>query len=72
MAHDKTISIWFFVGVLLLVYGLMILGYGLLHMSQPTPGIVLGEMHIDVWWGALLSIVGALYTYLFAPGRGRG
>lgn len=72
MAHAKTISVWFFIGLLLLVYGVLILGYGLYGMGSPTPGIVLGELHVDIWWGALLLVIGAIYTYMFSPGKGRG
>ena len=31
--HSSGISIWFFIGVLLTVYGAMILGYGLYQLS---------------------------------------
>jgi hypothetical protein len=69
MAHRRTISIWFFVGVLLLIYGVLILGTGLLGRNAPTPGVVLGRLHVDIWWGALLVVLGAFYTWTFLPGR---
>ena len=70
MTHEKTISVWFFIGALLDIYGVLILGSGLAGMGAPTPGVVLGELHVDVWWGALLLIVGAFYTFAFRPGKG--
>jgi hypothetical protein len=69
MAHGKVISIWFFIGVLLLIYGVLILGAGLYGMNAPTPGVVLGQLHVDIWWGALLVVLGAFYTWRFSPGR---
>jgi hypothetical protein len=33
------------------------------------PGVVLFELHANVWWGALLLVIGALYCFKFAPGR---
>jgi hypothetical protein len=69
MAHRKTISIWFFIGVLLLIYGVLILGAGLYGMNAPTPGVTLGELHVDIWWGALLLLIGAFYTFHFSPTR---
>jgi hypothetical protein len=66
----QEISIWFFIGVLLGVYGVLILGYGLLHLSSPSANVVLAEWHADVWWGALLLVTGAAYTWRFRPGRG--
>ena len=69
MAHGKTVSIWFFIGVLLLIYGILILATGLAGMNAPTPGVVLGELHVDIWWGVLLVLLGAFYTWTFSPGR---
>ena len=71
MGHEKSISIWFFIGVLLLIYGVLILGAGLYGMNEPTKGVVLGELHVDIWWGILLVIIGAAYTFLFSPARTR-
>ena len=71
MAHEKTISVWFFIGVLLFIYGVLILGSGLYHVGAPTPGVVLGELHVDIWWGALLVLIGAFYSWTFRPSTGR-
>jgi low temperature requirement protein LtrA len=73
MKHSKElISIWFFVGVLLIVYGVIILASGIYQAMHPeTVQVVLSELHIAIWWGALLFILGAVYSYLFYPGRRR-
>jgi hypothetical protein len=69
-AHQ--ISIWFFVGVLLAVYGVIILGAGLQEwISGVNAPVVLAKLHIGVWWGALLLILGGIYSILFSPGRTR-
>ena len=62
----QIIPVWFFVGVLLLVYGIMILITGLVEWSHP-PDIVLAELHAPVWWGGLLTVLGATYCALFRP-----
>jgi hypothetical protein len=64
------ISIWFFIGVLLLIYGVTILGAGLMD-SSPANGraVVLAELHAQIWWGILLLIIGLVYTLKFAPWR---
>jgi len=67
------IPIWFFIGSLLLLYGLLILGAGIYQVfvppEQPT---VLARLHAGVWWGGLLVVLGASYCYAFWPGRQRG
>jgi hypothetical protein len=73
--HDKQIPIWFFIGILLGVYGLLILGTGIHGWMNPPPKeaqVALWSYHADVWWGALLAITGAIYTAKFRPGRSAG
>ncbi len=62
------IPVWFFVGVILLVYGVIILITGILEFSQP-PATVLGNLHPAIWWGALLVVIGGIYVYLYFPRR---
>ena len=64
------ISIWFFVGALLFVYGVLILGAGLREWIHPEPtAVVLSNLHVAVWWGAGLVILGAGYVIRFRPRR---
>jgi len=60
------IPVWFFVGLLLGIYGVLILVSGLLEWSHP-PATVLAELHAPVWWGALLAAVGGSYTVVYWP-----
>jgi len=64
------ISIWFFIGVLLLTYGIVILAAGIYNISHPPDHpIVLENLHVAVWWGAFLALIGAFYTIRFFPKR---
>ena len=58
------IPVWFFVGVLLLVYGVLIFVSGIAEYAHP-PGTVLANLHAPVWWGALLAVLGAVYCVIF-------
>ena len=60
------IPVWFFVGVILLIYGIIILATGIYEFSSPPP-TVLASTHPAVWWGALLTVIGGIYVYLFLP-----
>lgn len=72
MKSGGSISIWFFVGISLLVNGLLILGAGLYELFHPpTRQVVLYHLHASVWWGGVLALIGAVYCIYFAPGRGR-
>jgi hypothetical protein len=68
MKAGGSISIWFFIGVSLVVNGALIFVTGLSELSHP-PAVVLANLHASVWWGALMLVVGAFYCYFFAPSR---
>ena len=64
------ISIWFFIGVLLFIYGILIFGAGVYNLSVPPEHpVVLQELHAGVWWGAVLILIGGVYCYRFNPKR---
>lgn len=66
----KNISIWFFTGALLLIYGIMIFCAGIWGLYHPPERpVVLASLHIDIWWGVILTLVGLLYCWKFAPGK---
>jgi len=64
------IPVWFFVGVLFVVYGFLIFVSGLTEWSHP-PGTVEAQLHAPVWWGALLLVLGTVYCTLFRPGKNK-
>jgi hypothetical protein len=66
----RQISIWFFIGVLLTIYGVIILAAGISDWVSPGPRqVVLAELRVGVWWGALLVIIGCVYSFVFAPNK---
>ncbi len=70
--HDDPshrISIWFFIGSLLAVYGLIVLVANLVPGSGPESRVVLANLHAGIWWGALLLALGVMYVVVFRPGR---
>jgi hypothetical protein len=62
------IPVWFFVGLLLLTYGALILASGIAEWGDPPP-TVLSNLHAPVWWGSLMVMLGAGYVAAFRPGR---
>jgi hypothetical protein len=64
----KTISIWFFAGVIMLLYGVLIGITGVYSLSHPAEHpVVLANLHIDIWWGVILTLIGAFYCWKFSP-----
>jgi hypothetical protein len=70
--YKKPIAIWFFIGLLLTIYGVLILGSGLYDLlAGVRRDTVLANLHIGVWWGALLIAIGLIYVYSFLPSKGK-
>jgi hypothetical protein len=68
MRLSGSLSIWFFIGISLLVNGALIFASGIYEiMNPPQQQVVLYHLHATVWWGALLLILGVIYTIQFRP-----
>jgi len=69
-SESTDISIWFFIGVLLTIYGVMILCYGIWELvAGHTANVVLANLHAPVWWGAIMLLLGLFYATRFRPGK---
>lgn len=68
--EQHMLPVWFFVGLLLTIYGIIILFTGLTEFSHP-PAVVLARYHPGVIGGILLLLIGGFYTIWFWPGRRR-
>lgn len=63
------LPVWFFVGVLFLIYGVLTVASGLIEWNSPPPDVALSNLHAPVWWGAVMVAMGLIYTISFRPGR---
>lgn len=61
-------SIWYFIGLLVLIYGVLILGAGITDLlSPPAHPLVLARLHMGIWWGVLMIVLGGVYARVFRP-----
>ncbi len=72
MRSEGGVSIWFFIGVSLFVNGILITAAGVWEVFHPPINpVVLFRLHANVWWGAILLVIGLIYCLQFAPGRAK-
>lgn len=69
MSLKGMLSIWFFVGVLLATYGVLILAAGVRDFNTPARPVAMAHLHLPVWWGIGLLALGGIYLVHFRPGR---
>ncbi len=70
MANSSNpLSIWFFVGILMLAYGIVLTATGAYEFSHPLgSAVILSRLHATFWWGLCLFAFGLFYTVRFRPG----
>lgn len=72
MKTGGSLSIWFFIGISLLVNGVLIFGAGIYEWIYPPENqVVLFNLHAPVWWGGLMLVLGIFYCAHFSPARER-
>jgi len=66
--HHKIIPVWFFVGLLLLVYGILILASGLMESGNAaTTEAEKLKLAAPIWWGGVMTVFGGIYVAIFRP-----
>jgi hypothetical protein len=68
MQAKHGISIWYFIGLQMLIYGVLILGasiYGAVH-GEPAE-LHMTQYHPGIWWGGLMAAIGVFYVIRFRP-----
>ena len=57
------ISIWVFIGLLLIAYGILIVGQGMWELFvPPARPVVLAQLRAGIWWGSIILIMGSVFV----------
>jgi hypothetical protein len=58
----KMKPIWYFVGLILLIMGAVILLAGIYSLSFGTKEItIFAKLHPNIWWGGFMVIIGLIF-----------
>jgi drug/metabolite transporter (DMT)-like permease len=57
-SKSEPLSIWFFVGVILSIYGVLVVLSDFLPHERAT---VLAQIRPALWWGAITTVCGAVF-----------
>ncbi len=63
------LPIWFFVGIILAVYGLLVMGNGFVR-EQSDRVVQVTALSPDIWWGGVMIAAGILFFVIGLRGRG--
>lgn len=68
---QRNIQVWFYIGVVLGLYGIMLTSAGVYQWVHP-PATVLAGYHATFWAGIALLVVGGIYVVAYWPFRMTG
>ena len=54
-------TIWYFVGLILIAMGGLVLLSGIVQLFSPVQQTVLAETYPAIWWGAIMLVIGIIY-----------
>ena len=58
-------TIWYFVGLMLSVIGLLLVIAGVYYWYNPSESTtVLQELHPNLWWGGIMLVFGVFLVWL--------
>ncbi|MEO8595079.1 MAG: hypothetical protein ABI759_17295 [Candidatus Solibacter sp.] len=59
----QMISIWVFIGLLLIAYGILIMGQGMWELFVPPEHpVVLAHLRAGIWWGSIILVLGSVFV----------
>lgn len=62
----RPFEVWFYIGVILGLYGIMLTLAGVYQWIYPPPTVLAGK-HATFWAGCILLLIGGAYTIGFWP-----
>ena len=65
----RMLDIWFFSGLILVCYGLILMGVGIYYLYYPYHNTILSELHPNLWWGGIMFLSGLSLQWLSWRGR---
>jgi polyferredoxin len=61
-SQKKMKPIWYFVGLMLFVMGLIVTVSGIFYYFNPPPvRTALYSLHADIWWGLFMTVAGLIF-----------
>lgn len=58
--QDKMLDIWFFVGIILITYGVILSLIGIYYIFNPYTNVILGNLNPNLWWGGIMIVSGII------------
>jgi hypothetical protein len=64
VSEHRVLPVWFFVGLMLTVFGTIITATGVYFLFRPQHATALAERNPSLWWGLIMLAAGAVFLVL--------
>ena len=58
---DQMLDIWFFVGILLFAFGVILALAGIYYIFYPNTNTTFGHLNPNLWWGVIMIVSGIIF-----------
>jgi len=58
----QPLTIWSFIGFILIIYGLVLVAAGIYYIFKPDVSIALYQLNPSLWWGGILFFAGLIFN----------
>jgi len=65
----RMVSIWYFIGIAILVIGIAVAITGAVRWNHPAEGVAMSQLHADLWWGLIMTGIGLYYVIRYGPAK---
>ena len=59
--EGQMLDIWFFVGILLSVFGVILALAGIYYIFYPDTNTTFGHLNPNLWWGGIMIVSGIIF-----------
>ena len=66
---NQMYDIWFFVSIMLTIYGIILTLTGIYHIFKPYTEVVLGNLNTNLWWGLIMTLSGIIFQFISRRSR---
>jgi len=60
----QMIPVWFWVGIMMLIYGILVTGAGIYYLINPPQSYAAKWTNPNLWWGIIMLVVGVIFMFL--------
>ena len=63
-SENQMMDIWFFVGIILATFGVILVLAGIYYVFNPNTELIFGYLNPNLWWGVIMIFSGIIFQLI--------